>query len=214
MDGHRLLLRLKLLLLTTVILMLAGCGRGGQGVLLEDRFGGTDGVWGNESQDAFDRGYQNGEYFIEVYEPNWFVWARPDERFSDVDVQVDARWVSGSPRAHFGVICRYRSPDDFYYFAVSADGYYAIMKFEDGASEVLTGAGFLRAPVIYTGTTLNIVRALCYEDQLTLYVNGERVASVMDDTFRRGDVGLAVGTGDEGAARVHFDNLVVTGPDY
>jgi hypothetical protein len=205
---------LTLLILALACLWLAGCASGGEGILLEDRFGNPDGAFGSDSQRAFDRGYQDGHYFIEVYEPNWFIWARPEERFADVDIQVEARWVSGSPQGHFGLLCRYRSPDDFYYFAITADGFYAILRVEDGTQDILNGEAFLPSTAILTGDQTNIVRAICHRNELSLYVNGQHITTVNDDRFRRGDVALAVGSGANGATRVHFDNMVVTGPDY
>jgi len=208
MRINRLLLALFLLLA-----LLSGCRRAEEGTLLfRDRFGNENGGWGSESQSTFDRGYQRGEYFIEVYEPDWLAWARPHERFTDVDIEVEAHQVAGSPDGHFGALCRFRAPDDFYYFAVSDDGYYAIMRVENGEAEVLTGDGMLPSAAIQTGGAVNVIRAVCMREQLTLYVNDEQVASVTDDAFQRGDVGLGVGAGPAGAIRVHFDNFTVAAP--
>jgi len=213
MEGNRLPPRLALLVLLLTLAAVAGCGGGDEGPLLADRFANPDSGWGSDSQEAFDRGYQDGEYFIEVYEPNWFVWAHPGERFDDVVMEVEARRVSGFPNGHFGLLCRYRRPDDFYYFAITDDGYYAILRVEDGEPEVLTGDGFLPSPAIRTDGETNSIRAICRGDELSLYVNGEEIATVRDDTLQRGDVGLAAGSGPDGSIRVHFDNLVVTLPE-
>lgn len=200
------------LILISLAMGLVGCSDGGKGVLLQDRFGNPSGDWGIESQAAFDRGYQDGEYFIEVYEPNWLTWARPGERFDDVDVEADVRWVSGSRDGHFGLLCRYRPEDSFYYFAITDDGYYAILRVSEGVSEVISGDGFLPSPAIRTGGEANVLRAVCQGEQLTMFVNGEEVASVTDTAFLKGDVGLAVGSGPDGSIRAHFDNLTVVTP--
>jgi hypothetical protein len=211
MHAKRLLSRLALLMLLAALLQAVACCRDSrEESLLEDRFGDSGSGWGEESQDAFDRGYHQGEYFIEVYEPDWFVWANPGRRFTDVVAEVDARWVSGSPAGHFGLLCRYRAPGDFYYFAVTGDGYYAILRVEDGEAEVVTGDGFLPSPAVRTGEATNHIRAVCRGEDLALYVNGEELARATDDVLRRGDVGLGAGSGSERSIRVHFDNLVVT----
>lgn len=199
------------LLLVLALLLLTACGGNSSGVLFYDRFGNPKSGWGSESKEAYDRGYQEGEYFIEVYEPDWFVWAGPGKRFGDVVVAVDARRVSGA--GHFGLICRYRAPADFYYFAVTDDGYYAIMRVRDSHPKILSGAGFLPSADIPTGAAVYHLRAVCQGERLQLFVNDRLVASVADKTFRRGDVGLGVGAGPEGAIRVHFDNFKVTAPE-
>lgn len=200
------------LILISLAVSLAGCSDSGKGVLLQDRFGNPDDNWGVESQEAFDRGYQDGEYFIEVYEPNWLTWARPEERFDDVDIEADLQWVSGARDGHFGVLCRYRPEDSFYYFAITDDGYYGILRVSEGVSEVISGDGFLPSTAILTGGETNVLRAVCRGEQLTMFVNGEEVATVTDTAFLKGDVGLAVGSGPQGAIRVHFDNLTVVTP--
>lgn len=200
-------------LMTLVLPLTAGCRVDERGPFLQDRFGDPGSGWGSQSQGKFDRGYQDGEYFIEVYEPEWFVWAYPGRRFDDIVVEVDARLVSGSRDGHFGLLCRYRAPDDFYYFAVTDDGFYAILRVDDGEPEVLTDDGFRSTAAVQTGGATNHIRAICQGEQLSLYVNGREVATVTDDTLRQGDVGLGVGSGPEGAVRVHFDNIVVAAPE-
>jgi len=196
-------------LMVLFLALVAGCRGGEDGLLFEDRFGNPRSGWGSNSQDAFDRGYEEGEYFIELYEPDWFVWAVPDRRFTDVDVAVEARRVSGATDGHFGLLCRYRSPGDFYYLAVTADGYYAILRLANGEPEVLTGDGFLPSAAVRADGSPYHIRAVCRGEEIALYVNGEQIAAVTDDLLRRGDVGLGVGSGPSGAIRIHFDNLTV-----
>ncbi len=205
MQLERTLTRLAWLIL--VLLLVAGCSSQ-QGLLYHDRFGNPDSGWGDDSQEMFDRGYEDGEYFIEVYETDWLAWATPGERLGDIVVQADARLVSGPADGSLGLLCRYNDPDSFYYFAITDDGYAAILLVEEGQVENLSG-GFVSAAAIQTGGATNRIRAVCAGDRLTMYVNDEQVAAAIDGTFRRGDVGLAVSSGPEGDVRVHFDNLTV-----
>ncbi len=196
-----------------LLLLLSGCRREGAGLLFYDRFGNPKSGWGSESRESFDRGYQEGEYFIEVYEPDWFAWTTPGKRFSDVVVTVDARRVSGASGGHFGLICRYRAPANFYYFGITDDGYYAIIRVRDSHPKPLSGAGFLLSPSIPIRADVYRIRAVCQGDRLQLFVNDQEIATVTDDTFRQGDVGLGVGSGPEGSIRVHFDNFKVLVPE-
>ncbi|MCK4472809.1 MAG: hypothetical protein KAW49_13595, partial [Anaerolineae bacterium] len=104
---------------------------------------------------------------------------------------------------------------NFYYFAISADGYYAIFRRVDGGDlEILTGDGSGMAPslAIRTGEQANRILAVCQGDELSLYVNGELLEAVTDDTHTQGDVGIGAGSGSEGDIRVQFDDFVVTRP--
>lgn len=200
-----------------VLLVLAcGCTRESEhSVLFRDDFENPRSGWGTDQRERFERGYQDGEYLIHLYGPHWFAWARPGRTYDDVSVEVDAYLASGSQDNHFGVLCRHVDVGDFYYFAISADGCYAIFRRVDGgALEVLTGdkIGMSPSPAIRTGGQTNHILAVCQGDELGLYVNGELLETVTDDTYEQGDVGIGAGSGPEGDVAVRFDNFVVSGP--
>jgi len=209
--------RLRSCLTTLVLsLLLCGCaGDGGQESLFQDDFGNPRSGWGADQREEFERGYEKGDYFIQLYEPNWFIWAHPGKQFEDVSVEVDAYLASASQDAHLGVLCRHVDTDNFYYFAISADGYYAIFRRVDGGDlEVLTGdgSGMSPSPAIGTGEQTNRLLAVCQGDELSLYVNGELLEAVSDDTHVRGDVGVGAGSGAAGNVRVQFDDFFATRP--
>jgi len=199
-----------------LLLLVCGCSTGGgQGVAFRDDFEDPRGTWASDQCEQFDRGYAGGEYFIELHEPNWFVWSNPGAQFDDVSVEVDARLSDGSQDGHFGVLCRYADADSFYYLAISADGYYAIFGREGGGElDVLSGDGdgMTFSPIIRTGAQTNSIQAVCQGDELSLYVNGELLETVVDSTHSKGDVGLGAGSGPEGDARVQFDDFAATRP--
>ncbi|HDQ73530.1 MAG TPA: hypothetical protein ENN19_15755 [Chloroflexi bacterium] len=197
------------------ILLLALCRCTGEDAtpetLFRDDFDTSNGQWGVGQFDKFERGYDREEYFIDLYAPDWLAWASPGLQFDDVVVEVDAYLAPESSDGHFGVLCRYVDEQNFYYFAVSPNGYYGIFLIHEGIPEVLTGQDQRMAQSSLVQTEgLSKVRAVCYQSQLSLYVNGELIETVLDDTLVRGDVGLGVGSGPEGNVRAYFDNFVVT----
>jgi hypothetical protein len=204
------------LILLALLLLACACTPGDdQSPLLKDDFDNPRTGWGAEQRRRFERGYEEGEYFVELRDPHWFAWAYPGKRFGDVSVEVDAYLASGSQDSHFGVLCRHVDPGNFYYFAISADGYYAVFRRVDGGNlEVLTagGTGMTPSPVIRTGGQTNRVLAVCQGDKLSLYVNGELLETVTDDAYTQGDVGIGAGSGPQGDVRVQFDNFLVTRP--
>jgi hypothetical protein len=150
-----------------------------------------------------------------MYEPHWLAWAVADEAFDDVTVEVEARLASGPAEGHFGVVCRYADEGNFYYFAISPDGYYGVFRRIDGGElEPLTGGGIgmLPSSAIEVKGPVNTITAICREDELSLYVNGEWVDTVSDDALRRGDVGLGAGSGPSGGNCVRFDDFSVSRP--
>jgi len=204
------------LIVLTLLLLVCSCTTGNdQGPPFQDDFDGPRSGWGTDRREEFECGYDEGEYFIELYEPNWFAWAYPGMQFDDVSVEADVYLASGSRGSHFGVLCRHVDVDNFYYFGISADGYYAIFRRAGGGDlELLTGGGSGMVPssAIRTGGQINRILAVCHEDELSLYVNGELLEAVTDDTHTQGDVGLGAGSDLEGDVRVQFDRFIVTSP--
>jgi hypothetical protein len=209
--------RLSAGLIGFALLMLAcGCTRhDDQSSLFQDDFDNPRSGWGADRREQFERGYADGLYLFDLYEPHWFAWAHPGQQYDDVSVEVDVSLASGSPDSHFGLLCRHVDLGSFYYFAISADGSYAIFRREDGGDlEILTadGRGMVPSAAVRTGGELNHVRAVCEGSELSLYVNDELVDTVTDDANTRGDVGIAAGSGVEGDALVQFDNFRAARP--
>ncbi|MGC9399623.1 MAG: hypothetical protein ACP5HM_10870 [Anaerolineae bacterium] len=192
------------------LMLIVGCG--GRATSFSDDFSDPASGWGAASTETYVRGYDSGRYLIRLDVPNWFVWVTGGYTYRDVSLEATIR-SEGAVDNHYGLICR-AGEQGFYYFAVSADGYYAIFRHhEDGTLQPLNERAMVRSPLIHTGGASNRLLAVCEGTTLTLYVNGERVAQVEDATLQKGDVGMAAGTA-RGASTtlVWFDDLKVTEP--
>ena len=111
-----------------------------------------------------------------------------------------------------GIICRHQNDQNFYFFVISADGYYAIGKNKDGRSTLLEQNAMQYSGAIKKGVVINHLRAECQGSTLSFFVNDVPVALVVDEDFSSGDVGLLAGTFDRGDLDILFDNFVVTQP--
>ena len=156
--------------------------------------------------------YQDGYYRIRVSNINSDAWANPYLNLSDTIVEVDTFWVGGPYDNDFGVICRYQDVDNFYFGAISSDGFAAIIHLLNGNYNVIGTDGMQPYPAIFQGDQLNHIRFDCIGSTLTLYANGHQLISVTDTSLRAGDVGLIAGTFDQGGVDIYFDNFVVYVP--
>ena len=198
------------LLLCLGLLLLAAC-TSSAGPFVDD-FSDPASGWGAASTESYVRGYDSGKYLIRIDVPHWFVWTIQDRTYKDVAVEVLAR-SEGATDNHFGVICRY-SDAGFYYFAISADGYYAIFRrLGDQPLEPLTGPAMLRSPVINREGVTNRLLGVCEGSVLTFYVNGELIARAEDTQLTAGKVGIAAGTVEYGQTTlVWFDDFKASKP--
>ena len=207
--------------LLLILLLLISCGANPEKcrtdkALLEDSFNDTACGWDEYEEEEASAGYRNSEYFVAVHQPNTSAVAVPGGTFSNVSIQAQVSLNHGATDNNFGLLCRYQDMDNFYAFLLSSDGYYAIATVVDGAPyKILSGDGAHLMPSEAIGVepgTVNEIHAACAGDELTLYVNGQQLASVSDNRLESGDVGFIVSTYAEAPVEVRFDNLFVQEP--
>jgi hypothetical protein len=167
--------------------------------------------------------YENGAYRIWINTigesgngMDYFSWPQLESELpSDVQIEVDAAKAGGPDDNDFGVMCRYTSineKDTYYRFMVSSDGYAGIMLVEGDESTVISSDKLQPSDAIKQGKASNHIRADCIGDQLTLYVNGKKVADAQNSTLIGGEVGLIAGTYTIPGTDIHFDNFLVKQP--
>ncbi len=202
--------RKLLFALLVAALLLSACGRTAQP--LRDDFSDPTSGWSVGATDDFTRGYQQGKYYLRIDTADWLVWTSAGKSYKDVYARVTA--FSEETRDNtYGLICR-ANKDRFYYFAISADGFYGIyLHNADGTLTPLTGPSMARHTAIRTDGSANTLEARCEGTQLSLLVNDVPIATVEDATLRRGQIGLAGSKGrDTRPAIIWFDDLEVTLP--
>lgn len=181
-------------------------------MLFSDSFSDPNSGWDRVQTDEGITDYDNGGYRIFVNKPRSDYWANPGRMFGDVRVEVEATKAGGPDDNDFGVICRYQDTENFYYFVISSDGFFGILRILSGETQTLGADGLKKSDAILLGRARNHLRADCIGDQLTLYVNGQQVHTARDPSFPTGDVGLLAGTYDMPGTDIHFDNFVVHAP--
>lgn len=184
-------------------------------VLFQDDFSSNNSGWDSirvEGEGVTD--YEDGIYRVQVLTTDTTVWANPNLDFTDVQIEVEATKAGGPDDNDFGILCRYQDESNYYFFVISSDGYYGIGKVKDGTQTLIDMQDDLMETndSINQGAATNRIRADCTGSTLTLFVNGEEVASKTDADFTSGDVGLTAGTFAEAGTDIHFDNFKVFKP--
>lgn len=180
-------------------------------VAYAEEFDTDDGGWDvYDDQDTW-AAYVDGGYHLGVRVPEYVTWANPtwDESFANIEIEVDTRQVEGPIDNNLGVLVRYQADDESYYwFQISNDGFYSVTMLRGGDWETLLE--WTTSDAIETGLgVVNRIKVVCYGDEFDFYVNDTYLASIVDDTFATGNIGLAAGTFDEPGVVIEFDNLTV-----
>ncbi len=182
-------------------------------ILFQDDFSSTSSGWDRSTyDDGSQTDYVDSGYHILVNGEYASVWANPGINVADVSVEVDGVKRGGVDDNEFGVICRYQDESNFYAGSISSDGFYAIVKIQDGEFGYVGTEGMQPSDLILQGDQMNRVRLDCVGSTLTLYVNGIQLISGSDSSFGSGDVGLYAGTFATPGIDIFFDNFVAQRP--
>ena len=166
--------------------------------------------------DTWDEGfttakYRDGAYRLVINREDYMAWSYPvdGDKFEDVAIEVDARQIEGSLDSSFGPIIRHQVDEEAYYwFQISADGYYSVEKKWQG-EWILLQAWEASGAIKQGLNATNRIRVVCYRDRFSFYVNGTHLVDLTDDTLRAGVAGVAAGAYAEPPVVVDFDDLRV-----
>jgi hypothetical protein len=182
-------------------------------VLVRDDFGDTGSGWDVESFDGGSLGYQDGIYFIQAADSDYYYVGQAYVSLSDVAIEVDATQIFGpsNDNNYYGSGCRLQSDGAGYLFLISGQGYYAIYR-EGGESEGEFLVDWTESDVIRQGNATNHLRAVCDGTRLAIAINGEFLEEVVDFTYTTGDVFLVASTLEDEPTEVHFDDFFAYAP--
>jgi hypothetical protein len=99
------------------------------------------------------------------------------------------------------------SNGDGYLFLIQGSGSYGI--FRSRGRSLTPLVDWQTSDAINVGPASNHLRAVCMGDYLAFYVNDTLVADTTDNTYQRGQVGLAASAANRIGALIQFDNLTV-----
>jgi hypothetical protein len=183
-------------------------------VLFKDDFVPGRGEWGTGSDADRTVEYVEETLSIKIPAANYFVWTTPnDEDYSNVHIEVTAYNHNTDSHSGFGIICNQQFIEDsMYYFVVTPAGEYAIVLAALAQDDnFLTNGGWETSDLIARNAESYRIGADCGNGKLTLYVDGQVIASVDDSTYAAGGFALFGLSGQQtGATEVRFDDFVMT----
>ena len=97
----------------------------------------------------------------------------------------------------------------FYYFRIGRDGSYGLYLYTDtlGTHAQTLASGL--TPAVHTGLNIpNVVAVVAHGSTLDLYVNMQRIASVNNNAYSSGQIGVAAAYATE-STEVSFSNVKV-----
>src|SRR5688572_21130875 len=183
-------------------------------VLLVDDF--SSAQWGTGTDANRSVEYASEALQMIVFTKNYFVWSPLDDKdYQNVHMEVTVINNDTDSTTAFGLICNQQAGEDnsFYYFAMTPAGQYAIAKAEAGQTDVFltNNDEWASSDLITKNASSYRVGADCGNGNLTLFVDGQQIASISDSTYTGGGVAVFTWSGEEAAsANVSFDDFAMT----
>jgi hypothetical protein len=158
-------------------------------------------------------GYWNGAYYVTSLGDGQTMWGVANRGFDDVAIKVRSQQISAPSNDNndYGVMCRVDPSGSGYFFLISGDGVFAILR-GDANEEFDHLIDWTSSSAINQGDSANELLATCEGNNLTLRVNGELLASVKDSRYKSGDIALTATSYETASTEVHFDDIEVARP--
>jgi hypothetical protein len=185
----------------------------GPQTLLSDDF--TSSKWGTLTDADSSVEYSNGTLQMIVYKKNWFVWSTPanNETYQNVHIETSVINNGTDDTTAFGIICdRQSGTKNFYYAAITPAGEYAIGKATEGQSDkfLTNGDKWSASDAIAENASSYHIGMDCGNGNLTLYVEGQQIASVSDPSYTSGNIALFVWSGENATKTdISFDDFLM-----
>lgn len=185
-------------------------------VLFKDDFADTSGDWKNIQHSTV----AEGKLVMKVADTGMLDWTNINEPdLANVHLEVTAENSGRVSDEVFGLVCGYSEYDtksgdtttsnaDFYFLGIGTDGYYVIGKYEKSDNPKVLAKGQSDRFADPSGTYR--LGADCSDGNVTLYVDGQQVATAADTSFAKGDVGLFLGTYKKANGEATFKDFVAT----
>lgn len=183
-------------------------------VLLSDNFSSQQWGIGTDADSSVE--YAGEALQMIVYTTNYFVWSTPnDQDYQNVHMEVTVMNNGTDSTTAFGLMCNQQSGADssFYYFAMTPAGQYAIAKAQTGQTDIFltNNDEWATSDAIARNAASYRVGADCGNGTLTLYVDGQQIATVSDSSYSSGGVAVFTWSGEEATnTNVSFDDFLMT----
>jgi S1-C subfamily serine protease len=123
---------------------------------------------------------------------------------NDFSIESDMSFVKGSENSGHGIIWGFKDWDNYFYFNISANGYYRIGGRMEGI--IIELAKWTKSDFINTGNSINRIKFFMVEHEMYFAINGRVVHQDSFYKFSGNQVGFHFSSG---AKEVLFKNLIV-----
>ena len=128
----------------------------------------------------------------------------PIDISNDFSIETIINFKSGAKNSAQGLIWGFKNWDNYYYFYISANGYYRVGAKTDGLS--LEFIKWTQSSYINQNNARNLIKVNKVDDKVYYSINGQIIGSEKFYTFRGNNIGFSIPNGKK---KVLFEGLLV-----
>ena len=148
----------------------------------------------------------DGKLYFDIHGDHWPYLYNTSQNFSDVTINTTVENVAGQEQ-DIKLFCRMDSEESWYEFDFWSEGYFQIKHKGPDGFDYLSEFG--SSSLLGTGST-DQYSATCSGSQLSMYVDGQEIASASDSRLSSGYAGVGVSS-DNSDAQIIIDALDANG---
>jgi hypothetical protein len=136
-------------------------------------------------------------------------------RYEDVRLEVRAENLGRNANS-ISLVCRYDPDAGWYEFNIGNDGLYNIQYVEVASDDRIVYNALAEggSSAINVGTAVNEYSISCIGEELTLFINGDEVNSIIENKYglREGQIGISVSSYDVLPILIEMDRVTISEP--
>jgi len=181
-----------------------------QGLKAEERFDTPNPRWETFALPGNQALFQvrDGALYGAVIPNRGYIWSLSQDYYRNTTIELTIQPARAGQGSGFGLMCRANADGDGYYFVISSEGHFAILKATPAAADPQPLIPWHAHPALHPGVAVNRLRVHCVNDYLALWANDQFLADARDPDYGFGQLGLTVGAVGE-AVWVSFDDLLI-----
>ncbi len=167
--------------------------------------------WVFSTGSAVDNVWSLNKFTITVKQSNASYSTYPAGIFEDMGFEIEAQ-PEGGANLVYGIIFRSNRSiehSEYYRFGITPQGAYTLRKGIDGKAVIPPPIDLTSSPYIKPGNSKNRLGVLTEGSKISLYINGNLVKTLNDDSIKRGSAGLWIWNRGSDQAKVVFSRYTV-----
>jgi hypothetical protein len=151
---------------------------------------------------------KDGAWRILLKKEKWTAWSNTNNKCANCIVDLAGESAAGPDDVSYGMLLRYQDKENYYSISLSENGKYSFGKNVGGKWSNLIS--WTASPAIKAGkNNTNLLRVVAVGNNMAIYVNGQALATVTDDSIQEGVVGMIASSYAEAGFEAGFRKIQI-----